>query len=92
MVGESSIKISEIEGADKLATKQDLELLEARIEKRIANLEVNLSKWMVGNASRHHYPYHRSPLLHFATLESVTPEPHIPNGVMSSESGEIGNA
>ena len=48
MVGESRIKISEIEDADKLATKQDLELLEARIEKRIANLEVNLIKWMVG--------------------------------------------
>jgi hypothetical protein len=48
VVGESRLKISEIEDADKLATKQDLELLEARIEKRIANLEVNLIKWMVG--------------------------------------------
>ena len=80
------MKISEIEEADRLATKQDLELLEARIEKRIVNL-INGR-----NASRHHYPYHRSPLLHFATLKSVTPEAHIPNGVMSSESGEIGNA
>jgi hypothetical protein len=42
------MKISEIEDADKLTTKQDLELLEVRIEKRIANLEVNLIKWMVG--------------------------------------------
>ena len=84
------MKISVIEDADKLATKQDLELLEARSEERIANLEVNLINGR--NASRHHYPYHRSPLLHFATLKSVTPEAHIPNGVMSSESGEIGNA
>jgi hypothetical protein len=86
------MKISEIEDADKLATKQDLELLDARIEKRIANLEVNLIKWMVGMQAGTITLFIGALYFILRTLESVTPEPHIPNGVMSSESGEIGNA
>ena len=86
------MKISVIEDADKLARKQDLELLEARIEKRIANLEVNLIKWMVGMQAGTITLFIGTLYFIFSTLESVRPELHIPNGVMSSESGEIGNA